>query len=172
MFATPSDRVLHLPHAKGSVSAAHRWLVAELKSVGLSGPVLDDAALLAAELVGNAIRHASPTSSGDVVLSWCPCDNCIRIEVSDGGSVSLPEPAVVQPSGAVLSTSGRGLRIVEQLCQKWGFLEVAGSGRTVWAELSTGASLDNECAGAAVLPIPSSPLERPAPSAPELDSRS
>jgi anti-sigma regulatory factor (Ser/Thr protein kinase) len=105
-------------------------VVADLSARGLSQQVVDEAESVAAELVGNAVRHAAALPDGTVRLHWQVRDGVVEIEVTDGGGQTRPQP--LPPS--MLSSSGRGLRIVRSLAHEWGVLESSG-GRTVWASV-------------------------------------
>ena len=60
----------------------------------------------------------------------------VQVEVTDG-SATLPTPRPHAP----LSATGRGLRIVEQLAERWG-VRPAASGKTVWFQLCASAPGD------------------------------
>ncbi len=111
-----------LPHAPASVGAARRHLITELTCRGVPAPVVDDAALVLSELVGNAVRHGSPLPDGGVQVSWSREGTVVRLEVCDGGG----GPADVGAEGGARATAsstaegGRGLSIVSQLAAAWG----------------------------------------------------
>jgi anti-sigma regulatory factor (Ser/Thr protein kinase) len=87
---------------------------------------LDDAQLIASELVSNAVLHARTevrlTLRSDGA-SW------VRVEVKDHNS-RMP----TQLTCPVDATSGRGLAIVEELAASWGVTR-DGDGKMVWADL-------------------------------------
>ena len=89
------------------------------------GPRADDIAIVTSELVTNALVHAS----SQVRLAVERRDDCVRVEVADGSAV---EPIVREVEGG--ATTGRGLRIVEQLVDRWG-VEADGDGKLVWVEV-------------------------------------
>ncbi len=121
---------LRLPFTAASVGAARRQLAASLEASGWRGEVVSDAALVVSELVTNAVRHGRPTSSGHVEVSWRIGRGRVRITVADQGR------------GADLSagprttdrTGGRGLAIVQELCDSW-TTDRRGGGLRVTAEL-------------------------------------
>ena len=84
------------------------------------------AALLASELVTNAILHAH---SG-VQLSISLADDRVRVDVRDEGD---GEPA--RRDTVVGATSGRGLTLVDTLALDWGVVG-HGLGKSVWFELA------------------------------------
>lgn len=91
--------------------------------------VVHAVALVVSELATNAVLHSKTQFEVRVVTG----DAVVRIEVHDQ---TRRKPGRRYFSDE--STSGRGLRLVEELCVAWGMdLDVDGIGKTVWAELST-----------------------------------
>lgn len=94
--------------------------------------VVDDAALIAAELLANAHQHGVPPVTVCVVGG----SDVVRIEVTDTNPRSP-----VRPTESVTNMTGRGLALVEAISARWGIERVPAGGKTVWAELvSAGAS--------------------------------
>lgn len=93
--------------------------------MGQPDDVAEVSALLADELVANAIAHGE----GPISLSMGIRSDCIRIAVRDEGT----EFPVVRESNPT-AESGRGLSIVDSLATRWGF-DPAGHGKSVWFEL-------------------------------------
>jgi hypothetical protein len=87
---------------------------------------LDDACLIASELVNNALLHAR----SDVTVTLSSSDRGVRVAVADS-SVALPSPGRPTPT----SCSGRGLRIIDSLAVRWGY-DLQSSGKVVWAEFA------------------------------------
>ncbi|MDI1461735.1 ATP-binding protein [Catellatospora sp. KI3] len=120
-------------HARGAQQARHR-LAAALADAVPPG-LLDDVVSVAAELVGNAVRHADPLPGGVVRLAWrlrsIDGNAVIEVRVTDGGATQVPRPRVA----GVEDPDGRGLTIVDALAIRWG-VERDGLGQSVWAELS------------------------------------
>jgi len=73
------------------------------------------------ELASNAVRHAK--SLFEAVVQT---DGHVRIEVEDG-STDVPVPKAPSIEG------GRGLTIVEQLCDRWG-VHIVREQKCVWCE--------------------------------------
>ncbi|MDQ5974527.1 MAG: hypothetical protein QG661_1736 [Actinomycetota bacterium] len=88
---------------------------------------VDDAALIASELVANAVEHGDPP----IELSVEETRGRLRITVSSAETASLPEAR----SATAEDRRGRGLTIIESLAQKWGWQREGGR-ILVWAELS------------------------------------
>ncbi|MCU4183282.1 ATP-binding protein [Acidiferrimicrobium sp. IK] len=89
---------------------------------------IDDALLVASELVGNAVRHCT----GRIGLCVERLAEEVEISVSDD-STKLPAATDAVPT----SESGRGLTIVGALCSAWGVRPVAGHGKAVWGRVPT-----------------------------------
>jgi GAF domain-containing protein len=85
----------------------------------------DDAELVTAELVTNAVLHATPPFE---IRVWTSRDGA-RIEVADG---SDRPPVLPVENGEAMT--GRGLTLVAALTRTWGFVS-EGQGKVVWAEL-------------------------------------
>ena len=110
-------------------SQARRQVVAELEELGLES-LIDDAALVVSELVTNAVLHGG----GCLGVAVRPTDLGVRVEVADA---STQGPMLgVASSG---SMTGRGMRMVASLVSAIG-IEPAQNGKTVWAELTPGAT--------------------------------
>lgn len=131
---------LLVPHDYASAAAVRHRLCEELRAVGLSSAVLDDAVIIAGELVGNALRHARPLPDGGVRVMWDVDGDGILMQVTDGGADTEPRlqrrrasPGARPVAGMALG--GRGLAIVESLADAWGVRRQPG-GTTVWARLS------------------------------------
>ena len=110
-----------------SVPEARRHVVALLEQWQLDA-LVDTARLLTSELVTNAVLHART----DMVLTVEERDGGVRIAVTDHSPVS---PALRHHSAT--STTGRGLRLLNQLADNWSVEEDNG-GKTVWFTLTSG----------------------------------
>lgn len=113
-----------------SVPEIRRALVEDLSALGVPESVIDEAELVVSELTSNALRHARPLADGTIRVRWRTKGGSVELEVSDGGSPSVPRPAPI----AVWSSTGRGLRIVRSVAHEWGVIGDA-NGRTIWAAL-------------------------------------
>jgi two-component sensor histidine kinase len=94
----------------------------------LPASVREDVALVASELLGNALRHGSPLADGRLAVSWGIGEYGVEVSVTDGGGPTLP--VVIEP--APTATGGRGLSIVANVAARWG-VERHGPETTVWA---------------------------------------
>ena len=116
-----------------------RAFVARTLSAADKTPTLDSdaATLLTSELVTNAIQHtASGAPGGTVTIVVVNVPDGVLVEVIDDGSADTP---VVKRD--VLTASGHGLLLVQQLAAQWGYLRDP-AGTTVWFHLSSQWSPD------------------------------
>ncbi len=127
---TSEKRTIRVQCAPSAAPRIRKELVEDLLARGVTHDVIDEAEIVVAELVANAIRHAKPLSDGAIRVHWKVKNNVVEVEVSDGGGATVPRPSPPTTWGP----SGRGLRIVRSLAHEWGVLDDA-NGRTVWASL-------------------------------------
>ena len=86
-------------------------------SLGSGHPFLDEVVLLSSELVTNAVLHTdSGRPGGTITIVLLSRDDVVQVKVTDEGSASTP---VVKDEGLV--PEGRGLFLVEQLADGWGY---------------------------------------------------
>jgi anti-sigma regulatory factor (Ser/Thr protein kinase) len=83
----------------------------------LEEDVIERSALVVTEVVTNSVTHAALTAAQPIDLNIQVSPGCLRIEVTDEGTVSF-EPAVRPPVSG--QSSGRGLWMVDQLSDRWG----------------------------------------------------
>ncbi|MFD0318737.1 ATP-binding protein [Streptomyces flavalbus] len=152
-----------LPGIPESAGLARRQLRALLTAWHVDEESRDNAVLVVAELVGNAVTHSA--SERIMYRAHLTATGVLRIEVEDqnrgGGD---PRPRHSGPD----DQSGRGLFLVEALSTAWGVTGPAHRpGRTVWAELPPGppepASGPPESAPGPPEPPPHSPAPPPGP---------
>ena len=86
----------------------------------------DEVALVASELVTNAVVHAET----DVTVRVSSDGATIKVAVEDGQPTT--PMMVTAPDDRV---SGRGLFLVDAVVKRWGAEPVDGNGKAVWAEL-------------------------------------
>jgi anti-sigma regulatory factor (Ser/Thr protein kinase) len=117
---------MRVPFAASSVATVRRNLFSWLEQVDARTDIVDDARVVVSELVGNAVRHASPLADGCLLVSWQLDGTRLRLSVTDGGSPTAPHTI----DAPVSATSGRGMSIVETLVADW-WLENSPSRSTV-----------------------------------------
>jgi anti-sigma regulatory factor (Ser/Thr protein kinase) len=121
-----------------SVKAARDFTAATLRGWQLDG-LIEDAVIIASELVTNAIKHGtgpvgtvavSADDLAEVALAWQRFASRVTCVVTDGSS----RPPVL--SGADMSSeSGRGLQVVHGLAAAWGWMMIDSCEKAVWATL-------------------------------------
>ena len=105
-----------------------RSLLMQLLGHGQADEFVDAAALLATELVANAVRH----TTGACALELTRRGSVLRMAVYDNGQGT---PTVEAPGP--LAFGGRGMRIVASVSTAWGVQQLAGGAKSVWAELDS-----------------------------------
>jgi serine/threonine-protein kinase RsbW len=106
---------LSMPFAAESAGRVREALESWLDHRGSGARVVDDARLVATELVGNAVRHARPLRNGTVLVRWHEEGTALELSVCDGGGETAPELVDAAPT----DVSGRGLAIVDALSSTW-----------------------------------------------------
>jgi anti-sigma regulatory factor (Ser/Thr protein kinase) len=124
-------------HTAASAALVRRELTADLRTHGVDETVIDNAALLVSELVGNSVRHAHPLPGDVIRIDWDIADESLTLHVADGGGRNSPELRDAGPE----DTRGRGLAIVGAFASEWGFDRAPDGSSTVWARLPVGAAV-------------------------------
>lgn len=113
-----------LPSEPDSVATARR-LVRHVTSSWGGGDLTDTVALLATELVANAVRHGGD----DIDIVIRVAEDCVRVEVRDS-SDAVPTKRDASDD----KESGRGVALVDALSEAWG-CDPTVDGKSVWFEL-------------------------------------
>ena len=113
------------PH---SVRAARRFATEALPGCGAD--VRESVELMVSELATNGIRHGR--TNFRVMIEQTPEE--IRVAVTDGGA-GTPQMQFPGPD----EPTGRGLRIVDMLSERWGVERDTWKGKTVWFTVSIAA---------------------------------
>ncbi|HEY1135051.1 MAG TPA: ATP-binding protein [Nocardioides sp.] len=136
MTATPStDRspgwhVVDVPHTDEAARRTCDLVRGALEALRLPTRVLNDAVIVAGELVINAVEHGSPGPGDQIELAWSVEQGHVVLRVTDGGDG--PEITVRPVSDDGLR--GRGLAMVAAICDDWSVTRSAGT--TVTARIS------------------------------------
>jgi len=109
---------MHVRAEAASAAAVRAGLTADLAAHGLSADARNDVALVATELITNAIQHGQPLPSDELAVEWSTEGEDVLIRVTDGGGSSHPRLMSSGPD----DTSGRGLAIVHSLASSWGVI--------------------------------------------------
>lgn len=118
-------------HEAASAAIVRRQLARDLASYNLPADAIDDAVLVASELVGNAVRHTTASAAGTLDVTWDVDASGVRVCVGDP---SEQQPQARTAGGS--EPSGRGLRIVAAMADEWG-VERDVHGKKVWAHVPT-----------------------------------
>jgi hypothetical protein len=116
----------------GSVRAARDFTLATLRRWN-AAERSEDIAIVVAELLTNALRHALPGLADSlprwpIRLGLLQPGPCVLCAVADP-SKAAPVPQV---SGSLAET-GRGLQIIRALSDSWGYTVLSDAGKVVWA---------------------------------------
>ncbi|HWM36854.1 MAG TPA: ATP-binding protein, partial [Streptomyces sp.] len=105
-----------LPGGTQSPSAARTFVRRALRGWGMPDASVDDAMLLASELVTNAVVHA-----GTGVQLECRYEgSALVVEVADQHSTRAVETRAVGEDDGHPGHQGHGLRLVAALAEEWG----------------------------------------------------
>ncbi|WP_052442900.1 ATP-binding protein [Streptacidiphilus neutrinimicus] len=121
-----------------AIAGVARGLVAEALADWRLGPMVDDVALCADELIGNAVTHGREAGHPALSLGlrYFPT-SCLFVEVGDP-SPEAPLLTWLDPEvdpAAVLFTDGRGLMIVRELADHMWWSRQSTGGKIVYARL-------------------------------------
>ena len=100
-------------------------------------PLINDAVLLTSELCTNAIQHSRSGAGGNFEVGVYREPGALRIEVRDDGPTGMATCHAPEDR----TEKGRGLRIVANLADRWGWYGDE-SGQTVYFELRCSGTVD------------------------------
>lgn len=134
-----------LPPRLESVRQARLFTRDTLGRWGLS-ELFDNVALVASELVTNALRHGVGTGTGTgphpAAAQITPAPS-VRLSLAHWTSrvvCSVRDPSDQGPMARTpdfIAESGRGLHLVASCSEAWGWHPLAGAGKVVWALFPT-----------------------------------
>jgi Histidine kinase-like ATPase domain len=118
------------------VHEARDFTIATLRWWGVAERC-EDVAIVASELLTNALRHALPASAGTAIgwpvqLGLLQPGNCVVCAVADP---SRAAPVARQPE--YFSETGRGLQVIAALSDRWGYTVPTDMGKVSWAVFVT-----------------------------------
>jgi hypothetical protein len=87
----------------------------------------DDIRLCVSELAGNAVQHGSP--DGRTYLS---ASSGTPTACTSKSTTARATPASASRPASPSAEAGRGMRIVQELCDDWGVQALTGQGKAVW----------------------------------------
>ena len=118
---------LPLPPDTAAPSRARRFVAEALLDWQVPDRI-DDALLLASELVTNAVEHGSPPATLQIAYR----EPELLIEVHDA-SGRLP---VLGRLDDPVAERGRGVAIVDAIADSWGVVDIPNDGKAVWCKLA------------------------------------
>jgi anti-sigma regulatory factor (Ser/Thr protein kinase) len=107
-----------------------RLLVRRYLSAWGIAHMIDEAQLVMSELLTNAVKASAEFTTIQIRLAVLTGGMSLLIEVRDCN----PEPPVLKDASGD-NEGGRGLMIVDALCERWGCYHPAHGSKAVWAEL-------------------------------------
>lgn len=113
-----------------SVAAARDFARSTLHRWGVAGRC-DDITLVMSELLANALRHAPPRPGG-----WPVRLGLLQHRPGSAVLCAIADPSPAPPVPAPpddLAERGRGLHVVEELSDQWGYTTPSPRGKVVWA---------------------------------------
>ncbi|WP_269854791.1 ATP-binding protein [Streptomyces sp. RPT161] len=139
----PSERLAssacELTAAYESVREARHFTYTTLRRWELC-ELVDNVALVASELVTNALRHGVGTDTGPhPTAAQTSPPPVVRLGLARWTSrvvVSVRDPSSQGPvprAPDFTAESGRGLHLIASCCETWGWHPLTGAGKVVWA---------------------------------------
>jgi anti-sigma regulatory factor (Ser/Thr protein kinase) len=131
-----TDRSRYPAHPR-QVANARRRAQRVVTGWGADQETADNVASVLTELVTNAVLHVRMPGGREVGVTLRLLASLVRIEVRDADSTLLARPSELSENTAVqqMPGDGRGLLLVDRLCEgRWGSAEEV-IGKTVWAEI-------------------------------------
>ncbi|RSN14860.1 hypothetical protein DMH25_07725 [Streptomyces sp. WAC 01325] len=120
-----------LPCVPESVARARALVSSVLTGWGLEDDLAHVGEVIVSELMTNVVDHTE-THLTEVVIER-QVDSTVRIQVSDRSHVA---PRMEKATDD--AECGRGLRLVDALCVRWGY-DPNGGGKVTWAEIKAPA---------------------------------
>lgn len=124
LVAATRSAALPLPREMSSARTARRFVERAALAWGAGGSQ-DTLALLATELVANAVRHGD----GDIDITVRVNEGSVRVEVRDASAGEIEVGDLISDK-----EHGRGLALVDALAEAWG-VEPTLDGKSVWFEV-------------------------------------
>ena len=132
---TPDPQLVRhwsLPARPDTVSRARLEVQQQCLDWDVERPAAEDVALVAGELLANAVRHGR----GPLLLTVRAGASHVYVGVVD----RAPDSAASQPVADIESESGRGLALVDAVATVWGTELQAASSKLVWATVPASSS--------------------------------
>ena len=128
----PQVSVLEMAAVPATVTSARQHARRVLGGWGVPGELVADAAMLASELLANAVQATVSVNPAEPVAMWLLAN---RRRVIIGAWDCHPGEPVPRTVPDDESECGRGLVIVDELASRWGTRRLSVNVKAVWAEL-------------------------------------
>lgn len=133
MANLPTTQAVDLPYDPSSVSVARHWITDILSGV-VSDDIIYNVTVCVSELVTNSLEHTAPTDERKDItcrihVKLLTSMLLIHVECIDPGSQGSA-PAGRQ--AAATDEHGRGLQIVKEFGDEWGYDDKICGQRTTW----------------------------------------
>ncbi|MFF9119080.1 ATP-binding protein [Streptomyces massasporeus] len=119
---------LHIHPVPVEVGRVREAVRKALSAWGCPSPVIDDSALLASELLGNAVMHGPDAL---ITVNLVHVGDRLLLEVTDAS----PVRPTVRQSG-LEEEQGRGMFLVQTIASAWGSRQESPKGKTTWCTLA------------------------------------
>jgi len=136
--------VIQLPALPTAPSMVRAFGAAALRAWQIGTEALDTTLLVLSELATNAVKETGPAIRPEGLLPHEPLEVVrVRIRILRSSAVvEVWDASTVAPSvnpGALEADSevGRGLFLVGELAEQWGYYYPAVGGKVVWAQIAT-----------------------------------
>ncbi|MDR6175764.1 serine/threonine-protein kinase RsbW [Nocardioides zeae] len=129
-FPPPGWHVVDVPHSDEAARRTCDVVRGALEALHLPTHVLNDAVIVAGELVINAVEHGSPGPGDQIELAWSVEPSHVVLRVTDGGA----GPAITVQPVSDDGLRGRGLAMVAAICDDWSVTRATGT--TVTARIA------------------------------------
>lgn len=119
----PAWHDVELPHSPVATRRTCDLIRHDLGALPLPPSVLDEALIVAGELVLNAIEHGDARDDGTICLGWSLQASRLLLRVIDAGEGADLAVTPVSADGL----RGRGLAMVAAICDEWSVRRSAGT---------------------------------------------
>ncbi|MDT9594418.1 ATP-binding protein [Nocardioides zeae] len=130
MVATPAPEpvetgwhAVELPHSDDAARSTCAVIRDDLAALHLSPRALNDAIIVAGELVINAVEHGTARADGTISLLWSLAEEHLVVRVVDAGCDGEITVGALSSDGL----RGRGLAMVASICDEWSVNRAAGT---------------------------------------------
>lgn len=117
------EPALYTASSLGDIGTVRQRLTNDLLAIGMAAYRIDEAVVVASELIANVLVHTDSTASVTVTAEA----ERLRVGVADDSN-EMPDLMPADPS----RIGGNGLRIVDDFADTWGATSTPDHGKIVW----------------------------------------